>query len=275
MARTNMRATRTKPTQAELLVCRVLRTERVSPSFTRVVLGGDDLARFTPLGFDQWFRLFLPVDGGDLAHAPHKLDTVSYVKFLTTSKATRPILRNYTVRAFRRLPGGDELDIDFVMHGDGHGGHDAPTAASWARSANPGDVVGIIDEGIGFDTRMLGHPLLVVADESALPAAAGILGSLPRTVEGAAVLEIPDDADVRAIDAPAGVTVHWVVREHGHAPGSAALSMATGLPSRPEQAVWVAGEQSLPRDVRRHAVQTGIPKEQITFIGYWRVGRSG
>lgn len=272
-----MYATRTKPDQAGLLLGEVLRTERVSPSFIRVVLAGDELARFTPMGYDQWFRLFLPVKDGDLSRAPQRLDAAGFVKFMTASKGTRPIFRNYTVRAFRRVPSGDELDIDFVVHGHDHGSDaaQAPTAASWALSARPGDLVGIIDEGIGFDTRVLGRPLLVVADESALPAAAGILGSLPRTAEGVAVLEVPDEADVRPIEAPPGFALRWIVRESGTPPGSAALRAATAVPVDPDGAVWVAGEQSLPRDVRRHAISSGVPREHIAFSGYWRVGRRG
>ncbi|MGO8608910.1 siderophore-interacting protein, partial [Rhizobium johnstonii] len=53
-----------KPTVQELLHLEVVRTERLSAHWMRVTLGGGEIARFTPMGFDQWFRLFLPV-GGD------------------------------------------------------------------------------------------------------------------------------------------------------------------------------------------------------------------
>jgi NADPH-dependent ferric siderophore reductase len=270
-----MQATRTKPERGELLTLRVVRTELVSPSFVRVVFGGDDLARFQHMGYDQWFRLFLPVEGGDLARAPRKLDTVSFVKFLTVAKAARPIFRNYTVRAFRRQPEGDELDVDFVVHGVGDD-HvtSAPTAAAWAVGARPGDLAAIIDEGIGFDRNVLGRPIVLVADESALPAAAGILESLPRTTRGTAILEVPTDADVRTIDAPDGLDVRWITRAPDRAPGDAALNATALLPVGNDHAAWVAGEQSLARDTRRHWVAAGIPKDQISFTGYWRSGRS-
>ena len=38
------------------------RTERVTPHMVRVTLTGDDLRRFEYRGFDQWFRLAVPVD---------------------------------------------------------------------------------------------------------------------------------------------------------------------------------------------------------------------
>jgi len=273
MARTNMQATRTKPEHVELLTLRVVRTERVSSSFVRVVFAGDDLARFRHMGYDQWFRLFLPVEGGDLTRAPRKLDTVSFVKFLAVAKSARPILRNYTVRAFRRSPEGDELDVDFVVHGAGDD-HVAPqpTAAAWAMSAQPGDFAAIIDEGIGFDRTVLGRPIVMVADESALPAAAGILEALPRTSRGTAILEVPADDDVRVIDAPDGIDVRWITRAAGRSPGVAALEAAALLEVGDEHAAWVAGEQSLVRDARRHWIAAGIPKDRIAFTGYWRAG---
>ncbi|WP_243837121.1 siderophore-interacting protein [Curtobacterium sp. PhB25] len=276
MARTNMQATRTKPERVELLTLHVVRTERISPSFIRVVFGDDDLSRFTHMGYDQWFRLFLPVDGGDLARAPQKLDTVSYLRFLTVAKASRPILRSYTVRSLRRLHQGDELDVDFVVHGTGDDrAPTGPTAAGWALGAQPGDVAGLIDEGIGFDRDALGRPIVIVADESALPAAAGILESLPRSTKGTAILEVPTDADVRTIDAPTGIDVTWITREPGRRPGAAALDAVTRSSVSPDHAAWVAGEQSLAGGARRHWVGAGIPKERIAFTGYWRAGRSG
>ncbi|WFR66835.1 SIP domain-containing protein [Curtobacterium flaccumfaciens] len=86
---------------------------------------------------------------------------------------------------------------------------------------------------------------------------------------------MPTDADVRTIDAPIGIDVHWITREPGRTPGAAALDATTRLPVSGEHAAWVAGEQSLARDARRHWVGAGIPKGQIAFTGYWRVGRSG
>ena len=269
-----MQATRTKPERAELLALHVVRTERISPSFVRVVFAGDDLARFRYMGYDQWFRLFLPAEGGDLTRAPRKLDTAGIVRFMTVAKSVRPIFRNYTVRAFRRHPDGDELDVDFVLHGDDVHAASEPTAAAWAGSAQPGDVAAIIDEGIGFDRDVLGRPLALVADESALPAAAGILESLPRTTRGTAVLEIPTDADVRTIDAPEGIDVRWATRVPGRLPGAAALDAMELLAVDDDHAAWVAGEQSLARDARRHWVAAGIPKDRISFTGYWRSGRS-
>ncbi|MFF9041783.1 SIP domain-containing protein [Streptomyces sp. NPDC014892] len=45
----------------------------------------------------------------------------------------------------------------------------------------------------------------------------------------------------------------------------------------PDQRVycWVAGESGLPTGLRRHLVKEGgVPKSDISFLGYWRHGRS-
>jgi NADPH-dependent ferric siderophore reductase len=274
MARTNMNATRVKPAEAQLQTMHVVRRERLSSSFARVTLGGGDIERFEPMGFDQWFRLFLPVSETSLSRLPNKLDTLAYLRFLTIAKTERPVLRNYTVRAFRPDgdSGGPELDIDFVLHGSASAGTSGP-AASWAETCEPGDTVALLDEGVAYNPPAnLAQSVVLVADETALPAAAGILESLPRDARGTALIEVPHDDDRQPIDAPAGVDVRWVIRDDPHAtPGAAVLRAATGLavPSDPFYG-WTAGEQTLPAAIRRHWVRAGVPKDAISFCGYWR-----
>ncbi|HEY0248621.1 MAG TPA: siderophore-interacting protein [Gryllotalpicola sp.] len=45
----------------ELYRAEVLRAQRVSPHLVRVTFTGDDLGALSRRGFEQWFRLFLPV----------------------------------------------------------------------------------------------------------------------------------------------------------------------------------------------------------------------
>ncbi|WP_029144752.1 siderophore-interacting protein [Microbacterium luticocti] len=272
MVRTNMTATRVKPTTPHLLTLHVLGSEQLSPGFMRVRVGSGDIADFVPMGYDQWFRMFLPTGGdGSLAKLPNKLDTVAYLRYLTIAKTERPVMRNYTVAGYRDDGAdGPELDIDFVLHGDA--GHAGP-AADWARTCRAGDAVALIDEGISYHPPAdCGQRTVVVADESGLPAAASVLASLPRTATGYAVLEVPDAADRRPIDAPDDVQVCWVTRTDPQAvPGAAALAAASDLahPDAPFYA-WVVGEQALATGLRRHWVQSGVPKGHITFCGYWR-----
>lgn len=251
-----------------LVLAEVLRTERVTPNMVRVTLGGGDLARYDYVGFDQWFRLALPVRGeSGLQRMPAKFDVGGYLKYLAMPKDTRPIVRNYTVRAFRRDP--LELDVDFVSHGDDG------VAGPWAATAEPGARVAFIDQGCGFANAACDWNL-IVADESALPAAAGILRDLPRDATGHAIIELFDDRDRQDVEAPDGVSVQWLTRGTGEAPGTTALPALRELefPAGSPYAFCV-GEQGLAAGARRHLVkERGLDKKRVTFSGYWRLGQS-
>jgi NADPH-dependent ferric siderophore reductase len=277
MARTNMQSTRVKPERSELLVLHVLRRERISSSFVRITFGGGDIGAFVPLGADQWFRLFLPVGGeeGALGRLPAKLDALAFARYLTMSKAVRPVLRNYSVRAYR--PGGaagPELDVDFVLHGSAADGTSGP-AATWAATCAVGDAVAIFDEGISFTPQAGVDRVRLVADETGVPAAANILASLDAGVQGIAVLEIPHADDAQELATPPGVEVEWVVRTDPHAvPGVAAGTRARLPPSTGERFHgWAVGESALPIAMRRHWIAAGAAKGDILFCGYWKAGR--
>ncbi|PKW14851.1 siderophore-interacting protein [Saccharopolyspora spinosa] len=272
MARTNLATRRIKPEHSELLTLRVLRRERISPHFARITLGRGDVEEFRYMGFDQWFRLFIPVSEDSLSRLPDKLNAVSYAKFLTTAKISRPVLRNYSVRAYRPVgPDGPEIDVDFVLHGSAKNGTAGP-AATWAQTCEEGDAVAILDEGIRFNPpRGVEHVLLVV-DETGLPAAAGVLAALAPETRGLALIEVPSEADLQPLDAPAGVEVRWVVRDHPEStPGRAALAAAQALPTATSPTYgWVVGESNLAASLRRHWIRNGLPKDHIMFCGYWR-----
>ncbi|MGK9148413.1 siderophore-interacting protein [Plantibacter flavus] len=276
MARTSAETTRIKPDVAKLLTLRVLRRAQISPNFARVTLGGGDIAEFVFLGFDQWFRFFIPVSEGGLERLPNKLDMIAYAKYLAIAKAVRPVLRNYTVRDFRAEgPDGPELDVDFVIHGSAADGTAGP-AASWAQECRPGDAVALLDEGRMFNPPADTSRVLLVADETGLPAVAGILASLPKDAVGTAIVELPSEEDAQDLIAPAGVEVRWIVRTDAHdVPGRAAFAAAEahGVPEDPFYG-WVVGEQSLASGTRRLWVRGGASKDHVMFCGYWKAGRS-
>lgn len=120
-----------------LVQAEVVRAERITPHMMRVTFGGDDLARFEFRGFDQWFRLALPVRGEEaLARLPHRFGMGGTLKWLAMGKEHRPVIRNYTVRDFR--PEVRELDVDFVVHGDDG------IAGPWAQRAEPGERIAAV-----------------------------------------------------------------------------------------------------------------------------------
>lgn len=242
----------------------VVRRELVTPHMVRVTFGGPDLERFEFRGFDQWFRLAIPVHDADrFDNLPQRYDLAGYLRYLVLPKGTRPVIRNYTVREFRTDP--LELDVDFVVHGT------EGVAAPWAAAAEPGDTVAFIDQGCGWKP-VPSDWVLLVADETGLPAVAGVLRDLPRDAVGDAIIETFDARDRQLLDPPDGVAVHWVERAPGAEPGSAALPALRQLEFRAGVPyAFAVGESALATGARRHLVgDRGVPKAHVTFCGYWK-----
>lgn len=252
-----------------LCLVEVVRSERISPNFQRITVGGESLAALTPHGFDHWFRLFIPHESGETNYnLPRRVDMRGYLQYLRMPAETRPPMRNYTVREFR--PEQLELDIDFVVHGD------EGLATRFATRAKPGDTVALLDQGAGFEYDPAVKHYLLATDETGLPAVAGILRDLPRDVRGSAVVEVPHADDMQELAAPDGVSVEWLVRDEDARPGILALE-AVKKWAKPEGAVtgYLVGEQGLATGARRWLVnELGVPKKSIVFSGYWRIGVS-
>jgi NADPH-dependent ferric siderophore reductase len=270
MPRHNLATAGRRPEEAELLTGVVVGSRRVGPHLVRVSLGAGDLRDLPRQGYDQWFRLFIPVADDSLEHAPRRLTTTSYLRMLTVAKAKRPVIRNYTVRDHRGEGAATEIDLDVVVHDDGPVG----PGMRWATECRPGDVVGLLDQGVGFVLPGDADEVSLVCDESGLPAAAGILASLctdrPDLV-GRAVIEVPHPDDRQDLRAPSGVRVDWLVRGAGARPGTAALAEVVAGPALGARAyAWAAGEQALATGARRHWVTSGVPRERVSFCGYWR-----
>ncbi|WP_328970344.1 siderophore-interacting protein [Streptomyces sp. NBC_00239] len=258
----------------------VLRTRRIGHSFLRVTFGGESLREFRSGGYDQSLSLFLPL--------PHQEHTV----LLSTDEDTwfgawrempeeeRPVMRSYTVREQRRTAeGADEVDIDFVLHGD------ASPASHWAGRARAGSRIMAIgpavaeNKSVRFQPDPAADTLFMYADETALPAAAAILERLPAGQKVKAWFQVPHADDRIALETPADADVAWVLPSESGA-GRADTVLAALRADAPERAsegayAWIAGEAGTVRAVRRHFVQErGIDRRAVRFTGYWRLGAS-
>ncbi|MFE4931192.1 siderophore-interacting protein [Streptomyces sp. NPDC056647] len=258
------------PAQRRMLRAVVARTERTSPSFVTLTIHGPDLADFTFMGFDQTCRLFFRREGQRELVMPTASHNGWLAQYLLMRTATRPWVRNYTVRAFR--PDDGEMDIEFALHGD------AGPASVFASQAQPGDPVGLFAEGIGYLPTLEAESQLLVADESAVPALLAILEQAPAGLVGHAYLEVPVSADIRPVSAPRGVTVHWLPRDKDTAiPGQLALKtvMSSEIPTDQRPYCWVAGESRLATGLRRFLVtERDLPRSDVSFLGYWKRGKS-
>ncbi len=253
------------PAHRSMITAAVVRTTPLSPHYTRVTIGGAQLAAFEYQGLDQLVRLFFPRPEQTELRMPTAAGNGWMAQTLLMPARTRPYVRNYTVRSFR----ADELelDIDFVVHGDG-------PASTWAVNAAPGDPVGLFDEGTMYQPHEAADWQLLVADESAVPAALAIAERTAGTIPTTAYLEVPSVEDI--VPVPEGVEVVWLPRTDPHAiPGRLALERARSIDiPLGRSTVFVAGESGLATGLRRQLVGRGIPKPGITFWGYWRHGRA-
>ncbi|WP_209205422.1 siderophore-interacting protein [Rhodococcus sp. 1R11] len=259
-----------RPKSRRMTMLTVTRNVEISPSFRRVTVGGDGLADLDYLGFDQVVRFFFPRDGQMQLQMPTVSNDAWMAQFLLQPKSRRPWVRNYTIRRFR--PDASEIDIDFVRHGD------VSPAAKWAEYAQPGDPVGIFDEGITYLPPSDARWHLLAGEESAVPAILSILECAHDDLHTEVFLEVPLASDIpETVSAPRSTRINWIVRDNpSEVPGTQLLREIkdSTLPSGSFY-TWVAGEHKLPTGLRRHLVNDrGIPKSDITFGGYWRYGKS-
>jgi NADPH-dependent ferric siderophore reductase len=240
---------------------RVVRTENLTRAMRRIILGGEGLAGYRSTGVgDEYVRLIFPAPGATEPVLP----TVSggALDYRSIDLAT---MRTYTVRDFDPVTG--EVTVDFVIH-------DGGLAAQWARTARPGDRVGInTPDGMYSPPPGLAWQILV-ADCAGLPAAARLLETTAADVRTRVVLEVPDEDHYLRLDAPAGAEVTWVHGGNGYAP-SRLEEIVRSLP-RPEPGVgylWVAGETRALRGVRRYLrKELGLPAHAYKTVGYWTDG---
>ncbi|MFF2962264.1 siderophore-interacting protein [Streptomyces sp. NPDC057963] len=252
----------------------VLRTRRLGPTMLRVTFGGPGLDGFAAGGRDQSLSLFLPHPGQPEPVVPVDGDGDWFTAWRALPDDVRPVMRSYTVRAQRRAPDGStEIDIDFALHGDGG------PACRWAAAAAPGDPLKALGPAVEDNTAVRFRPprdtdwVLIWADETALPAAAAALEWLPAGTKARVWLEVQHTEDRQALNTAAKARITWLVRNEG-APAALEAVRAAELPEGTPY-VWIAGESSQVRALRRHLVQERrFDRGRVTFVGYWRRGLS-
>ncbi|MFD5411423.1 siderophore-interacting protein [Streptomyces nojiriensis] len=257
----------------------VLRTRRLGHSFLRVTFGGESLAGFRSGGFDQSLSLFLPASGQEHTVLPSTDEDTWFTAWRGMPDEERPVMRSYTVREQRRTPeGADEVDIDFVLHGD------SSPASRWAGRAVAGRRILAIGPAVAENKSVRFQPpadtdeIWMYADETALPAAAAILDRLPAGTRVRAWFEVPHQDDRLDLRALADADITWIVRESdGRERTERVLGAlrAAGPAAAVAPYAWLAGEAGTIRAVRRHFVQErSVDRRAVRFTGYWRLGAS-
>ena len=268
----------------------------LSQTFRRLVLSGPDLHEFGDAMLDQRIKLILAT-GRQAGQWPmHD----AYAHWRSLADHERPAMRTYTVAGIdhRRR----ELLVDIAcrpVHGP------ASQFAVDARAGDPLVVLGpdvlsddAAQDGIAWRPAAA-RELMIVGDETALPAIRNILRQLPDGASGRVVLEVPTVSDATDLATPPGVEL-CVVRHCG-APMAAATARLAAVTSvtdqqsldgartsddddliwdeveRPTAARygWLAGEAGGVMALRRSLLAEGhLVRDSASFMGYWKLGRA-
>ncbi|KMJ46266.1 iron utilization protein [Xenorhabdus khoisanae] len=281
----------------------------ISPSILRCVFEGSEVHKMQRYAPDQRIKLLFPQPSNPSLKVKEGKDW--YSDYMSIPKEERPWMRTYTLRALRAED--NEMDIEFVLHGG-----DTPVS-NWLRQANPGEPLQIVAPKTDInDSPMNGadgcewkpsaqvDQVLLIADETALPAALGILEELsllenPPGVQ--AFFEVPEPEDCLNVEQFKFANVFWLPRKakQGYTYGECLLEAVREHVTLPESVfieeqsltevtsndgtlweraegenkaslfyAWVAAESSAVKNLRRYLLQERhLDRTLINFMAYW------
>lgn len=232
----------------------VLRVKDLTPRMRRITIGGPELAGFVSLGTDDHVKLFFPQNAEEQA----ALETLNP----SAGKAPEamPEMRDYTPRRYDLDT--LEMDIDFVLHGDG-------PAATWAAQATPGQYLNIGGPRGSMIVPDIFDSYLLIGDETALPAIARRLEGLAPNRRALVVVEVENGAEQQILHSPAQVEVIWVLRE-GSQNSLLTTVQQLEIPAGKLYA-WVATESKVSRQIRKVLLEEkGLDQDFVKAVGYWK-----
>ena len=231
----------------------VLRVERVSAGFQRIVLGGEALEGFSSKGFDDHTQVFFPAPGA--AFVP----PVVTDEGINWGEGVRPQARDYTPLYDEAH---NELVLDFFVH-------DGGLASNWAVQAKAGDKL-----TIGGPRGSLVVPedyawQLYVCDESGMPALRRRLeaiAQLPIRPEIHAVVTVGDEAYKDYLAHLSDFNITWIV---GHSEQAVADRLATLSVPAADYFIWLTGEGKVVKNLSRQFETDAIDPQLMRASAYW------
>jgi NADPH-dependent ferric siderophore reductase len=245
------------------LVLRTAQVVSIAPRGDRIVritFRGPELIGFVSDSFDDHVKVFFPAPGQTIPHLP-QLDPSGQPRHHPDQ-----IARDYTPRRYDPVRG--ELDIEFVLHGDGPG-------TRWAAQAYIGQTLGfggprgsnIIPTS--YDWHWL------IADETGLPAISRRLEELQDHPSVMVVLLLEKPERHLALPGSKDIICHRLKGADQHQADSALLQLLDQTPLPPgEGFAWAAGELDTVRAIRAKLLEKGLEKTRIRASSYWRNGTS-
>lgn len=218
----------------------VASVESLTPHMLRVTLTGEELRGFNSPAPDDNIKLFLTQPDG------------------TVEK------RSYTPRFYDKAR--NELIVDFVDHPGG-------PAADWARAAKPGDTLSL--GGPRGSKELVGEipHLLLIGDETALPAIGRWIEETGPETRITAVLMVPGEADEQLFWTDAPLDVRWVHRPLSQAADAApVLAALEQVDLTPGTYAFIAAEAGVTRAARNALQARGLENAWLRASGYWTMG---
>lgn len=231
----------------------VLRTERISAGFQRIVLGGDALAGFSSRGFDDHSKIFFPKAGETFVPPTVTDDGIVW------GDGVRPASRDYTPLFDDAR---NELALDFFIH-------DGGVASNWAMQAREGDTL-----TIGGPRGSLVVPedyawQLYVCDESGMPALRRRLESLRQLATRPAVTALVSVSDAAYQDYLAhldGFNIEWIV---GHSEEVVAQRLAQLNVPEQDYFIWITGEGKVVKNLSQRFEGEEFDAQLVRASAYW------
>jgi NADPH-dependent ferric siderophore reductase len=207
---------------------------------------------------DSAVGVYFPLEGPNGLRAPSCVTGPDGTRVVDSSSGAQG--RNYSVRR----QDGDRIDLDLVLHAHGPG-------ARWARTARPGDRVGLDHARSWYSPDPASTWQLLVTDLSGLPAAARIIEHHPVGTPATAIVEVLDADDLRYLPAHPDVdVVASVGTGNGYAPSRLARHVRDHRMPNGHGYCWFAGEAAESRAVRKYLRSRGWAHRQYDITGYWR-----
>lgn len=226
---------------------RVVATERLSERARRITFDGMVLVRSgLPASYlSLWFS--------DPAAAKPRAD-----------RRDRLDKRTMTPRWIDRA--ATTMTIDFVLHGSG-------PASEWAAAARLGDAIWAGETKGGYVVPPPGSHVVLVGDDTAIPAIGSILEALDGATRPTTVIEVVDGLDERTVSETRPTDPMWLHR--GPDPSQAGvltMNLIETLTVPDDAYWWIAGERDAIRAMRDVVVgDRGVPRDRLSLNAHWRL----
>lgn len=282
----------------------LVRKTELSPSLLSLVFSGQDVSHMKCDSPDQRIKILFPSEDGTPPSLPAELHWYQLVQEMPKEK--RPVIRTYTLRHVD--PVGLEVTVEFINHGT------EGVASAWAINARPGDSIQMVapdathvEDSGGYEWTPP-HGLrnaLIIADETALPAARGILEMLAEQVnppQVQAFFEVPEQGDCENLSDFNFAKIFWLPRNSSEVKHGEYLIQAVKTHARipeihhhdsvREEAEgdiiwdkattrnkefygWVAAESTVVKRLRCYLIgECGVEHKAVNFMAYWSKGRA-